>query len=69
MAKKPKTTDEFALYLTLGNDAMQTPDDVAGALRGVIRRVLRGDKDGIIKDVNGNTVGSWEQGEAGTTST
>jgi hypothetical protein len=69
MAKKPKTTNEFVLYLTLGNAAMQTPDDVAGALRGVIRRVLRGDTGGIIRDVNGNTVGSWERGEAGTTST
>jgi hypothetical protein len=53
----------FSLKITLGNEAMQTPDDVAAALRQVADR-LDGtafvEHDGAkIRDTNGNTVGLW----------
>jgi hypothetical protein len=61
----------FTLKIELGNDAMQTYDDIAAALRKVAARLNSGgntviDEDadlaitgGRIKDVNGNTVGEW----------
>jgi hypothetical protein len=56
-------TDLLTLNIRLGNEAMQTPEDVAGALRDAatlvelygISSVLRHVSDG-----NGNTVGSFE---------
>ena len=56
---------EFRLSITLGNDAMQTPEDVGIALRevgaklGNVAEFTPGDVVRI-KDVNGNTVGTWE---------
>lgn len=59
----------FKLKIALGNDAMQTTTDVADALRGVADYIAGiGDQPngdwhldaGSIRDVNGNTVGSWE---------
>lgn len=63
----------FTLKIELGNDAMQTGEDVALALEQVAlnltRRIgslnLERDKrehnvPGLIKDANGNTVGKWE---------
>ena len=52
---------EFVLRIQLGNDAMQTADDVADALASVADRLFRGEPwDGQgIRDRNGNTVGSW----------
>ena len=55
----------FTLKITLGNDAMQTPEDIAGALRDAARRInglpedMRGEF-GKIRDSNGNTCGKWE---------
>lgn len=53
---------EFTLTLKLGNAAMQTPEDIAEALRVVASRL-----DGagiyaseIIMDLNGERVGRWE---------
>jgi hypothetical protein len=52
--------------IELGNDAMQTPREVADAIR---RALSRRDPDkpltdpeaaGVILDVNGNRVGRWE---------
>jgi hypothetical protein len=51
---------EFTLSITLGNDAMQTPQDVARALEYIVMRLHRGADMGNIKDINGNNVGSFE---------
>lgn len=53
---------EFTLTLKLGNVAMQTPADIAEALRQVANRL---DAAGvyaneIIMDLNGARVGTWE---------
>ena len=50
---------EFTLEITLGNAVMQTSDDVAEALGGVADSLLAGVQSGTIRDINGNTVGSW----------
>lgn len=57
---------KFTLTIKTGNDAMETPGDVAAALRKVADRIgcpwLPGDT-GTILDANGNTVGRWEMNE------
>lgn len=56
----------FTLEIELGNDAMRTPADLAGALQD-----LAGDLEnapgtepapsaGVIRDMNGNRVGHWQ---------
>ena len=50
----------FKLEIQLGNDAMRTPANVSAALKEVCHRMPKGAEAGIIRDVNGNTVGSWE---------
>ena len=56
----------FTLTIELGDDAMQNNFDVSEALRETAEHVeLSAHPDlyrdsGIIKDVNGNTVGRWE---------
>lgn len=56
---------KFTLTIELGNDAMQDSNDVAAALH-TVASYLRGsgswdDIDaGMVRDDNGNTVGSWE---------
>lgn len=40
-----------------GNDAMNTSDDIAEALRDVADKIERGDDSFRIVDANGNTVG------------
>jgi hypothetical protein len=61
--------DQFSLTIELGNDAMQSTTDVADALRAVadyiagIGDLPDGDwhlDAGSVRDMNGNTVGSWE---------
>jgi hypothetical protein len=52
--------DSFSLRIDLGNDAMQENEDVADALAGVATDVGAGQMEGIIRDVNGNTVGRWQ---------
>ena len=50
----------FALTIELGNDAMQTPEDVEEALRRcVLHRLATGYRQGKVTDLNGNTVGSY----------
>jgi hypothetical protein len=52
--------DKFILTIELGNDAMQTEMDIANALREIASRItLTGKDGGVIRDENGNTVGSW----------
>jgi hypothetical protein len=57
------TTTTFTLTIELGNEAMQTPSDVAEALED-IARYLRANglitNGAGIRDANGNTVGYWE---------
>ena len=51
--------ETFSLNIELGNETMQTPDDVAEALLRVIARLQDGHKEGAIRDLNGNTVGTF----------
>ena len=57
---------EFKLTIRLGNDAMQTGDQIADALRrvGELLRDFSPDtfhgKPHRVLDANGNTVGTWE---------
>ena len=51
--------EKFTLHIELGNDAMQTATDVAGALRIVETQLCAGKEFGKILDVNGNSVGRW----------
>jgi hypothetical protein len=52
--------ERFTLTVELGNAAMSTPEDVADALREVADALEAGASSGIVRDVNGNTVGRWE---------
>jgi hypothetical protein len=49
----------FNLTIDGGNDAMQTGDDVAAALRTIADKIAAGDWTGGVRDENGNTVGDW----------
>ena len=49
---------EFTLRIKMGNEAMQTPEDVADVLREAANDVLFMDYDAIL-DMNGNKVGDW----------
>ena len=56
--------DEFKLRITIGNDAMQTGEDVAGALRKVADKLQNVGKlptfhHRNILDDNGNVVGTY----------
>ena len=53
--------NEFTLRIELGNEAMQTPEDVAASLREIANRLDWGmyRRSGEILDMNGNTVGEW----------
>jgi hypothetical protein len=51
--------DTFTLTIKLGNDAMQTGDDIADALMAVASKVRSGHEQGRIQDENGNTVGEF----------
>ena len=50
---------KFTLTITLGNEAMQTNEDVAEALRVAASRIESRALP-LIRDINGNNVGSWE---------
>ena len=54
--------NEFTLRIKMGNEAMQTPEDVAASLRDVANRLDWGmyRRSGEILDYNGNKVGEWE---------
>jgi hypothetical protein len=56
---------KFVLEIELGNDAMQTVDDVVIAMKGTLRNKngaseLQVGEYGTIKDLGGSTVGKWE---------
>lgn len=54
----------FKLYIEFGNEAMETWQDLAGALRKLAKKVDSYDCDieeqtEVIMDLNGNRVGTW----------
>lgn len=49
----------FTLNIELGNDLMSEPEDVANALQIVTAKIRAGFTNGMVRDGNGNTVGSW----------
>lgn len=58
---------KFKMEIELGNAAMLTPADVSEALReaakkldGVEPALIGGGLTGAIRDINGNTVGTWK---------
>jgi hypothetical protein len=53
--------EKFQLAIELDNDAIQTAADVASALTRTADDILaHGLVAGVIRDANGNTVGTWE---------
>jgi len=51
----------FSLKIELGNDAMRTDEDIAGALLQLAKRIRTdGLFDSAIRDINGNVVGYYE---------
>ncbi|MEK6794903.1 MAG: hypothetical protein AABZ39_09010 [Spirochaetota bacterium] len=53
-------TGTFRLQIELGNDAMQSRNDILVALKNVAIRIIGGEDDGKIMDENGNTVGNFK---------
>lgn len=53
----------FTLTITLGNDAMQTGEDVARALHSAAYHIEQHDSGRAIYDDNGNRVGSFGYSE------
>ena len=56
---------QFTITITLGNDAMLTPTDVAETLNRVADTLWPQDKFGYgasggLYDVNGNRIGDWQ---------
>ena len=51
---------KFTLEIELGNEAMQTPEDIAEALRKTASHVQAGYGNGTIRDLDGNSVGSYD---------
>ena len=58
---------KFRLEIELGNDAMQTLDDVIAALQASRNSLAdgnepltTGDNDRVLRDENGNNIGKWE---------
>jgi hypothetical protein len=49
----------FTLRIEQGNAAMQTAEDIAGALRRVAAKLEDGYNEGLVRDDNGNTVGDF----------
>ena len=50
---------KFKLEIEMGNDAMQSEEDVVEALRVIAGKLAGGKREGVIRDVNGNTVGTF----------
>jgi len=57
--EKPPGDSEFKLHIDLGDQAMKDAKDVVGALRTIGTRLMNGEQEGIVKDINGNTCGHW----------
>jgi len=50
----------FKLEIETGNEAMRTYEDIAAAMDATREQIEAGEQSGILCDVNGNTVGSYE---------
>jgi hypothetical protein len=50
----------FSLNIRLENVAMRSRGELNAALHSLGDRLLGGETEGVVKDVNGNTVGRWE---------
>jgi len=50
----------FTLKIKLGNDAMQTNEDIARSLKEVYNLIRNENRYGSIYDINGNKVGFFE---------
>lgn len=55
-----RALEKFTLSIDLGNEAMQTGEDVATALKAVASKLAHGEDSGRVRDENGNTVGEWD---------
>lgn len=53
---------KFTMTIEMGNDSMKTKSAVARTLISVGNRIWKDttETEGIIKDANGNRVGTWE---------
>ncbi len=56
---------QFRVRIDMGNDAMQSPQDVAHALRQIAKDIdpytdWRSFDSERVRDINGNAVGSWK---------
>lgn len=51
--------NRFNVEIRLGNDAMQTNEDVATALVEITSQMQQGKHYGSVFDANGNIVGNW----------
>ena len=49
----------FTATIYLGNEAMKDRTDLADALLRLSNEILEEARSGVIRDVNGNTVGYW----------
>jgi hypothetical protein len=54
------TDETFTLTVEMGNAAMETREDLAGALEAVAEKLRNGRDGGHVMDENGNTVGTFE---------
>jgi len=57
---------KFTLEIELGNDAMQSAQDVFDAIEhygDTNPEPFEGGESSIIRDINGNTVGRWDVSE------
>lgn len=59
LSRQPAPAGDFTLTITLGNDTMQTRNDVAHALELIAEELRSGTKSSPIFDDNGNTVGQF----------
>lgn len=61
---EPVADNHLIIDITLASDAMQDANEVAATLRGIADRIERSmlgtDESGVARDVNGNTVGTYE---------
>ena len=55
-------TKQFTIEIDLGNDGVQTAEDIANILRATADKIDRVEVGAFknIRDINGNTVGLWQ---------